>query len=56
MTEAEHYTTITVTEYIHLKAVIVTLRSKVQRARELLEINHVQDALDLLKKEEDELR
>lgn len=56
MTEEEHYTTITVNEYIHLKSVIILLRAKVQKARELLEINHIQDALDLLKKEEDELR
>jgi hypothetical protein len=56
MTDPEHFTTISVKEYIHLKAVILKLRVKVQKARELLEINHVEDARLLLSKEEDELR
>ncbi len=51
MTDVQHYTTITVEEYSHMANVILSLREQKQKARELLEQNRVEDALEILKKE-----
>lgn len=53
MTEPGPYTTITVDEYGRMKAVILHLRKRVQKARELLESGAAAEALNLLKFEED---
>ena len=49
---AQQYTTMTVKEYNHLRAVILVLREQVQRARQYLEKGEVDKALQLLKVEE----
>lgn len=48
-----HYTTLTVDEYMHMKAVILQLRGKLQRSRECLERNSIEQALTHLKDEND---
>jgi len=53
MTETGPYTTITVEEYSRLSAVILHLRRKVQKARELLETGNTPAALEILKFEDD---
>lgn len=47
------YTTISVEEYTHMANVILFLREKVQKAREHLEKNEVDLALELLRQEKD---
>ncbi len=54
MTEVEHYTTITVSEFNRLKAVITILRWQKQKAREFLEQGRAEDAKNLLAKTEEE--
>lgn len=49
MTDIQHYTTMTVEEYAHMSNVILALREKVQRARQLLESKCIDEALDVLK-------
>jgi hypothetical protein len=51
MTDVEHYTTLTVEEYSHMANVILALREKVQRARQLIENKCIDEALEVLKKE-----
>lgn len=50
------YTTITVDEYTHLANVVLALREKVQKARELLEKDEKGEALELLRRDIPETR
>lgn len=54
MSPDTHYTTLTVSEFNHMTNVIRQLRWKVQKARELIEINRTGEALNLLAKTEEE--
>lgn len=45
----ENYQTITRVEYINLRTVILLLRDKLQRARQALELNDTQRALEILR-------
>lgn len=47
----EHYTTLTVEEYQHMKEVLLSLRVKIQKSREHLEKGNAKEALDLLKED-----
>ncbi len=49
-----HYTTITIEEYQHMKNVILQLRWTNQKARELIESNQTGEALNILRKTEEE--
>lgn len=55
MSESGPYTTITVAEYNRISAVLIHLRKKVQKARELLEAGATAEALQLLKFEDESL-
>lgn len=48
----QHYTTLTVEEYANMSNALLALRKKIQWARQLLEKDRTQEALDLLKKED----
>lgn len=48
---ADAYTTITVTEYVHMRNTILRLREKLQKARECLEKDLPEAALGLLVQE-----
>lgn len=49
------YTTLTVDEYNHMKAVITKLRWQVQKAREFLEAEKAKEAKHLLARTEEEI-
>lgn len=53
--EKAHYTTLTIDEYNNLAATIRHLRKRIQKARELLEVGNVGEALNILKFEYDTL-
>jgi hypothetical protein len=50
----ENYQTITRAEYVNMRAVILLLRDKLQRARQALELNAVSEALEILRKADDD--
>ena len=45
---------VTLAEYIHMQSVILILRNKLQKARECLEKNAVVEALEYLRKADDD--
>lgn len=53
MSEPGPYTTITVEEYTHMSNVVLTLRDRIQKAREFLEKDDVDAALELLRRDRD---
>ncbi len=50
------YTTITVEEYNHMTATLRHLRKRLQKARELLEVGNVGEALNIVKHEYDTMQ
>lgn len=53
MNEIDPYTTLKVSEYTHMKEVILALRHKLQIVRELLEKSDIEGALVLLVQEKE---
>jgi hypothetical protein len=52
---SESYTTLTVAEYNRIAATIRHLRRQLQNARQMLEIGSVEEALEILKFEDENL-
>lgn len=50
---SDHYTTISIEEYIELQNLIALLHARIQKARGYLELGKADDALALLKQEND---